>query len=629
MIKLELYDRDRPVILIERDENCDGGAWARMQEAFARGILGGNPHRLEVKADVVFSELETVREIRRTFGTDVSLGANLSARLKRMSEERAQREESINASTGHSQALIADLKAIGFRRELKPFQLENLARIVSLPHGADFSVPGAGKTTVALANYEIQKKKGRVFRLLVVAPLAAFAVWKEEIGLCLSEVPKVEVQLGADTEVSSSCEILITNYHRLASDYDRIRHWVGAGLTHVVLDEAHRIKRNEDGVHGRAVIDLSFAAVRRDVLTGTPAPQGAYDLVAPIRFLYPGQDRQILPSRAYVERLGREADVLATTQTAISRLFVRTRKDDLQLPGTRIQVLQRPMRPVQQMIYSALMGTYAGLLQLDDRDRHHMRSLGTVVMYLLEAATNPSLLLAGSDKDDLLTFAHPPAQMSGNERVRELLEQYPTYEYPWKYEEVRKMVAAAASQQHKVLVWSSFVRNIKALEKELSQWNPAVIHGGIPLEDNTTGSLGRTREQEILRFRTDENCTVLLANPAACDEGISLHRECHHAIYLDRTFNAGHFLQSQDRIHRLGLPNHTETLFTLLISEQSIDTYVDHRIRSKVAALAQLMNDPGLVQLALPDEDNRDDETNHPIFADDLGAIKRHLELGS
>jgi hypothetical protein len=31
----------------------------------------------------------------------------------------------------------------------------------------------------------------------------------------------------------------------------------------------------------------------------------------------------------------------------------------------------------------------------------------------------------------------------------------------------------------------------------------------------------------------------------------------------------------------------------------------------------------------LPDEDNRDDETNHPIFADDLGAIKRHLELGS
>jgi len=87
----------------------------------------------------------------------------------------------------------------------------------------------------------------------------------------------VEVHLGADTEVSSSCEILITNYHRLASDYDRIRHWVGAGLTHVVLDEAHRIKRGEDGVHGRAVIDLSFAAVRRDVLTGTPAPQGGAD----------------------------------------------------------------------------------------------------------------------------------------------------------------------------------------------------------------------------------------------------------------------------------------------------------------------------------------------------------------
>ena len=30
-----------------------------------------------------------------------------------------------------------------------PFQLKNLAAILRLPHGADFSVPGAGKTTVA------------------------------------------------------------------------------------------------------------------------------------------------------------------------------------------------------------------------------------------------------------------------------------------------------------------------------------------------------------------------------------------------------------------------------------------------------------------------------------------------
>ena len=44
---------------------------------------------------------------------------------------------------------------------------------------------------------------------------------------------------------------------------------------------------------------------------------------------------------------------------------------------------------------------------------------------------------------------------------------------------------------------------------------------------------------------------VLVANPAAAAESISLHEHCNHALYLDRTYNAGQFLQSQDRIHRL------------------------------------------------------------------------------
>ena len=47
---------------------------------------------------------------------------------------------------------------------------------------------------------------------------------------------------------------------------------------------------------------------------------------------------------------------------------------------------------------------------------------------------------------------------------------------------------------------------------------------------------------------------VLLANPQAMSEGISLHLECHDAIWLDRTYNAGQYLQGIDRIHRLGPP---------------------------------------------------------------------------
>ena len=216
-------------------------------------------------------------------------------------------------------------------------------------------------------------------------------------------------------------------------------------------------------------------------------------------------------------------------------------------------------------------------------------------MYLLEAATNPLLLATGSDSDDEHAFQHPPLETRGDERLMDLLASYNKYETPWKYEQVESIVDAALAAGEKVIVWSSFVRNLKVLAKRLERFQPATIHGGIPPSDERKPDCALTREYEIDRFRRDPSCSVMLANPAACGEGISLHHWCHHAVYLDRTFNAGQFLQSQDRIHRLGLTPNTVTRFTLLVSAGSIDDSVDLRLRTKVRALSLLMEDPGLV----------------------------------
>lgn len=101
-------------------------------------------------------------------------------------------------------------------------------------------------------------------------------------------------------------------------------------------------------------------------------------------------------------------------------------------------------------------------------------------------------------------------------------------------------------------------------------------------------------------------------------------------MYLDRTFNAGHFLQSQDRIHRLGLAEGTETRFTLLVSQESIDEAVDLRLRDKVEALSRLMDDPGLVAVALPqnelDGQEATDDAGAEVDRDDADVVIRHLE---
>ncbi|HDR9808130.1 TPA: DEAD/DEAH box helicase [Burkholderia cenocepacia] len=625
MIHCELVVSGRPIVTIERQTGSNAGAWARIQEAMARGVVGGDSHRIDVRADVFLAELEAVRDARNIFNQSVEFGAKLRLQLQSLASDSRLRETALNREPISLETLRTELTAAGFTRDLKQFQLRNLAKILSLPHGADFSVPGAGKTTVALANFTLGRKRGDVLRALVVAPIAAFSAWKDDAHACVRPLPKIVVHAGRGSIIPANTDILLSNYNRVAADYDRIRAFVSQVPTQVFLDEAHRVKRGADGVHGRAVLDLAYAAKRRDVLTGTPAPQGAYDLVALMRFLYPGQDRRILPPAAYAERDGRDLAVLKDTNNAVSRYFVRTTKSELSLPPTRFIVEHTEMGPIQQAIYSALIGQYRASFALDRGARREFDRLGRIVMYLLEAATNPMLLLGGSDYGDDPAFEHPPLELEGCEPLADLLSKYNRYETPWKYQRVYEIVSNAAQHGQKILVWSNFVRNIKALSRHLAPFAPAMVHGGVPSIEETSQPTVLSRERELDRFKNDPTCHVLLANPAACGEGVSLHHWCHHAVYLDRSFNAGHFLQSQDRIHRLGLDERIETNFTLLISSGSIDESVDGRLREKVAALAHLMGDPGLVQLALPEVDELTTE-GLPTSADDYGTVIAHLQ---
>src|SRR5437588_8148393 len=62
---------------------------------------------------------------------------------------------------------------------------------------------------------------------------------------------------------------------------------------------------------------------------------------------------------------------------------------------------------------------------------------------------------------------------------------------------------------------------------------------------------------------------IVVATSRVRGEGISLHTVCHNAIYLDRDYDAAQFLQSQDRIHRLGLPANVITHIEILVAPNS------------------------------------------------------------
>jgi hypothetical protein len=506
-------------------------------------------------------------------------------------------------------------------RELRPFQARDLARMRRMRHGANFSVPGAGKTAVGYALHAHERAVGRVDKLLVVAPLSAFGAWEEEAAETLAPAPMVT--RWRTGPVNGDVDALLVNYQRLPSALPTLSAWMRQHRVHLVVDEAHRAKRGSLGEWGRALLALAPLAARRDLLTGTPAPNHPRDLAALLDILWTGGiASRVLPATAL--RTEPTSAAMDAVNGVIRPLYVRTTKAELQLPDVAFLPQAIELGPLQRGIYDAMLRRYAGMLALDRRDAAMFAQMGEVVMYLLQAASSPRLLAASADPGRAYRF--PPLAIPPGSSLARMVEEYADHEVPAKIEQACRIVHANASADppRKTLVWSNFPDNLLDLEQQLAALRPAVVYGAVRSDEDAEPGV-RTRERELARFRDDPACMVLLANPAALAEGVSLHHICHDAVYVDRTFNAGQYLQSLDRIHRLGLTRDTETRIHLLTARGTIDERVQRRVEEKMRRLARMLDDPSLVNMALPDDEDFggviDDEA-------DLDEVLRHLAEG-
>lgn len=603
-------------IAVSREGDLPEVIWSRVLSEW--GTEGPDPAtRIYVPVERFLSQLVWLAEACRRHKVGIQWDDTVVAMVRAgQGERRALDRLGEDHKPLSAEEAQQRLSGSRFTRELRDFQKRDLGKLLALPNGANFSVPGAGKTAVTYALYEAERMAGRVERLLVVAPLSAFEAWMTESVECFGQAPLLYRYDGDG--LPERTEVCLVNYQRLAASYEQIAAWVAGKPCHVVLDEAHRMKRGWAGEWGRSALSLAYLAARRDVLTGTPAPQGMRDVEALLDFTWPGQARRIIPPEIF-DRFP-PPNAPASVANAIRPLFARTRKSELDLPEPDFFVTVLPLEGLQRQIYQALRNEYAGLFPVSRRERSDFAKMGEIVMYLLEAATNPQLLPAGASQFDDSGFRHPPLAIPAGSPLAELIAAYGRYETPRKFVELGRLVKANAEAGRKTLVWTNFVRNILTLERMLTRYRPAIIHGGIPSNMNQPNAQ-RTREGELERFRQHGDCMVLLANPAATSEGMSLHRHCHDAIYVDRTFNAGQYLQSVDRIHRLGMDN-VDTRITLLVTADTVDQVVDRRIREKAERLGAILEDQDIATMALPDEDDygRAVETE-----EDLAALFAHL----
>lgn len=603
LLKISLNDYGD--VRISRDDNAPVNEWQALLLYFSRSFSGNQLQRDHIEVPLIdfVDRVVWLRENwMRVYGRE---SVDFSPAV--VDAVAGARKGKLNFA---SQLVLSypddvvDITVLSLKRQLTDFQLRDLTALMRMPNGANFSVPGAGKTSTTLALWALLRSQHIVEKLLVVCPRSAFESWATEPNLLFFN-PVRTSQFSSEI-VDASVEILYVNYEQLENDQrlTRLKKWVLWNDAMLVIDEAHRVKAGSRSIRWRACKALATVSKRTDLLTGTPLPHGHEDLRNLLRLSW-----QNLSNR----------DLSDSTLRMMKRggVYVRTTKRELGLPPMEVSQVMIPMSTLQREIYSALRRNFASIFRIAAHEESFFARRGRAVMSLLAAASNPGLLLKQDDDLAFLGLVWPPREITPGSELMKLMQKYARYEMPPKYKWVTQHVANAHSAGRKTLIWSSFVGNLEAIRVALEKFGPAVIHGTVSPED---------RISELHRFRNDPNCAVLITNPQTLGEGINLHEVCHEAIYLDRSFNAAHYLQSIDRIHRLGLRPEQVTKVFVLVTENSIDESADRRLAAKIARLGKQLDDEGLVQLSLPS--GEDDEFSFTDYVDetDLDELYSHLK---
>ncbi len=506
--------------------------------------------------------------------------------------------------------IVEKIKKNGFNKyELKDHQLRALNKIIALGNGANFSVPGSGKTAVTLAAHLYFQD--RFDSLIVICPKNAFLAWDENIQDFLDDDHPLKTQkltrlVGSQDDIKnlliSGKKNFIVNYQRIESIVDDLRIFLQNNKTHLVLDESHKVKNYQASVT-RSVLRLSSYPINKQILSGTPMPKSITDIVSQFDFLHgAGLSNEIIST-------------YSNAQDNFSRLrnfFVRTKKKDLKLKKPIFIPENIKMSDGQMALYTSALDP---LLRLNTQggNLQNIARLRRSLMRLIAISSNPQITFQRWLHEDI------DAELTDNVESK-IVEQIISEGYSNKIKRAIEIARSNAEKNEKTIIWSFFKYNVELIANELSDLDAEYIHGSVETGDDNDLD---TREGKIKKFKNDDNCKVLVANYAACAEGISLQHACNTAVYIDRSYQLEQFLQSIDRIHRIG-NNDQKYIYILKSTSPSFVTSIDQNIsvnlERKERDMGNFLLDEDLIGLA-DDEINADDAFDETIDEKDVRSI--------
>jgi SNF2 family DNA or RNA helicase len=448
--------------------------------------------------------------------------------------------------------------------KLKPLahQIEATRFLCQHDWAALFDEQGLGKTKIVVDSLAQLFAAGIIEAALIICKKSLLANWEAEIAkhsslraITLRGTPE---QKG--TRFMWFAHFYLINYDLVSSAIESLKTFLATRPTAIVLDESQRIK-NPEGKATKAVHALAPLAKRRFIITGTPIANTPQDLWAQVYFLdlgstlgatvhefyhrfhiQPRPHREVIIDKGGLSRL---RDTLATFSMR------RTKNTTLELPEKVYKTHEVPLEKRQREMYDALRSQlFLEVTSMDgDQVIDDAENLLKRMLRLVEIASNPQLFDASYS------------------------------ELPAKFAVADKLLEHIIGRGEKAIVWTNFIGNIRVLRRRYHRYGAAMIFGEVPLDE---------RAGIVRRFQSLPDLNVLIANPAAAREGVTL-TAANHAIYIDRNFNLLDYLQSQDRIHRI--TQERAAYIHNVVGIETIDVYIEDVVYRKQAVGEYLYGD--------------------------------------
>jgi hypothetical protein len=526
-------------------------------------------------------------------------------------------------------------------RRLYPKQLLAAFHLTFSQNACNFSVPGSGKTSIVYAAYAYLKNlppnhPKYINKILVIGPLSSFGPWEDEYKQCFGHILKSKRLSGGVSPIereryllsidpiSQIADVTLMSYQSVPNNLENLRYFLKRKdlKVMVVLDEAHRIKNPDGGVWATSALSIAEHCSSRVVLTGTPVPNGYEDIYNLYEFIWPNKDIINFNIHQLREMSEKQFDSrVANLIQNIAPFFIRIRKQDLGLPPIKEEApVYVKMGNVQREIYDFIENKYIGYFEKNESIKHISSELVKArFIRLMQASTNPALLRQPLEAYFRNQQLDNELYIDDSEIIEKIIRYKDLEGVTKKFEMIKDLVIKILQGNEKVIIWGVFIQNIKELKEYLINHgiSSETLIGEVPIETEELAEDIQTREKIIREFHSpDSRFKVIIANPFAVAESISLHKACHHAIYFERTFNAANFIQSKDRIHRVGLPPNTITHYHYLLSENSIDETIHRRLLEKERRMSELIESQEIPLI--------NQNMNYDFdFQDDLKAIIR------